>query len=106
MFKLSDEFSKLLKICSEQVIDKVAALVPVRVKESRSKGHKHGGSPLAFACELAAHEMNIVKKDGKPYGIESLLKKYRAGGGVRGKQRIQPKTRRKTPPQPQKNAIR
>jgi hypothetical protein len=105
MFKLSDEFSNLLKICSDQVINEVAALIPVRLKESRLKSHKHGSTPLAFACELVAHKLNIVKKDGKRYGVESLLRKYRAGGGVRGKQRTQPQTRRKTSQKPQKNAI-
>ncbi len=105
MVKLSDEFIKLQKNCSGKVINEVAALMPARMKESRSKTHKHGSTPLAFACELAAHELKIVKIDGKRYATESLLKKYRAGGGERGKQRIQPKTRRKTPQQPQKTVL-
>ena len=103
--KLSDEFINLPKACSEQVIDSVAALLPDRLKESRSKSHKHGSTPLAFACELAAQELSIVMKNGKRYSSESLLKKYRAGGGVRGKQRIQSKTNQKTSQQIQKNAI-
>lgn len=105
MVKLSDDFINLQKTCSDQVIDEVSALIPVRMKESRSKTHKHGSTPLAFACELAAHELKIVKKNGKRYATESLLKKYRAGGGERGKQRIQPKTRRKTSQQPQKTVL-
>jgi hypothetical protein len=95
MAKLSDDFALFLNICSEEAIDEVAGLIPARLKGTRSKTHKHAFTPLAFACELAACELDIRKKNNKRYAVETLLKKYREGGGVRGKLRIRAKARKK-----------
>jgi hypothetical protein len=102
MLKLSDGFKPFLKTCNEKILDEVAVLIPLRLKENRSKNHKHGCSPLAFACELAARELNLRKKDNNLYGVEYLLRKYREANGLRGKEQKQVrarKTAKKTRPQ-------
>lgn len=94
MLKLSDGFKPFLNSCNDKTIEAVARLIPDRMKEKHSKKHKHGSTPLAFACELAARELDIKKKDNTPYGVEYLLRKYREAVSRRGKQRGQSKTRR------------
>jgi len=79
-------------------LDQVAVLIPDRLKAKRSKTHKHDSTPLAFACELAARELNIRKTDDSLYGVEYLLRRYREGRTLQGKDRRKPRPTKKTTP--------
>lgn len=89
--KLSEVFKPFLQICKEQVINEVAALLPNRIKEYLPKKRKHDCSPLGFACELAARELNMKQKNNSLYSVGYLLRIYRENGGSREKARKQRK---------------
>jgi hypothetical protein len=85
--KASSTYRNYVKKQGPQFVDEVIELMASRLENRVSRKYASRfekiTSPLAFACELAARELDYKRNDGKEFETLTLLAKYGEGGGQR-----------------------